>query len=104
MNLVRILFNHKLIKFIKLSISLARSERILYFCSAEVFPWQTYFDESVLAFILEWKSGKFALEQGKQHARHSVLMNQWGVLTPYSQYECGVLFICSIGIPEPPFR
>ena len=103
MNLVRILFNHKHIKFIKLSISLARSERILYFCSA-VIGLQKYFDESVLAFILEWKSGKFALEQGKQHTRHSVLMNQWGVLTLCSRYECGVLFICSIGIPEPPFR
>ena len=32
------------------------------------------FDESVFAFILEWKSGKFSMEQGEQHTRHRVLV------------------------------
>ncbi len=62
-----------------------------------------FFDESVLAFILEWKSGKFSMEQGKQHTRHSVLVRTLEGI-PHTQYGCGVLFICSIGIPEPPFR
>ena len=61
------------------------------------------FDESVLAFILEWKSGKFQLQQGEQDTRHLV----FGVVAlslPYTcQYGCGVLFICCKGLPEPPF-
>ena len=31
-------------------------------------------DESVFAFILEWKSGKFSNDQGEQHTRHRVLV------------------------------
>ena len=29
-------------------------------------------DESVIAFILEWKSGKFSNDQGEQRTRHRV--------------------------------
>ncbi len=38
-----------------------------FFCDRHIF------DESVLAFILEWKSGKFQKAQGEQHTRHFVL-------------------------------
>ena len=62
---------------------------------------QTYlFDESVLAFFPCVEIWKISMEQGGQHTRHSVLHSIWGAL-PHTQYECGVLFICSIGIPEP---
>ena len=38
---------------------------------------RTYYDESVLAFVLVQKSGKFQIPQGEQHTRHLV----FGVLT-----------------------
>ena len=41
----------------------------LYICDAlgaVALVADIFVDESVLAFILEWKSGKFALNQGKQ--------------------------------------
>ena len=61
------------------------------------------FDESVLAFILEWKSGKFQC-----YKEGNTLVTSYCIVRvqflPLTQYGCGVLFICSIGIPEPPFR
>ena len=64
---------------------------------------QTYFDESVLAFILEWKSGKFQCYKGS-NALVTVYLVLWHFRCSTPKYGCGVLFICSIGIPEPPFR
>ena len=66
----------------------------MYFCSAERCFWQTYFfDESVLAFILGWKSGKF-----QKHKEGNTLITSycivWAQLLPHAQYGCGVLFIC----------
>ena len=37
---------------------------------------------------------KISMEQGKQHTRHFVLYSKVQFL-PLTQYECGVLFICS---------
>ena len=51
------------------------------------------FDESVLAFILEWKSGKFQWNKES----NTLVTLYWYVFkaSPHTQYECGVLFICS---------
>ena len=50
------------------------------------------FDESVLAFILEWKSGKFSMLQGEQHTRHSVLLCL-GCSAPYSIRVWGIVYL-----------
>ena len=50
-------------------------------------------DESVLAFILEWKSGKFTLTK-ESNTLVTPYCSVWGAL-PRTQYECGVLFIWS---------
>ena len=51
------------------------------------------FDESVLAFILEWKSGKF-----QKHKDSNTLVASYcsiGSNSCSTQYGCGVLFICA---------
>ena len=51
-------------------------------------------DESVIAFILGWKSGKFSTNQGKQsHSSLGIGIYCAGLSGPIIQYECGVLFI-----------
>jgi len=60
------------------------------------------FDESVLAFIFVLKPGKFRMLQGRQHTRHLVFVSYMDML--HIPYGCGVLFICSIGVPEPQNR
>ena len=57
-------------------------------------PADIFIDESVLAFILEWKSGKFQLSQGKQRTRHSVLHSIWGVLPHTHSIRVWGMFIC----------
>ena len=64
---------------------------------------RTYFDESVLAFILDQKSGKF-----HYHKESNTLVTVYLVfgtfVAPAPEYGCGVLFICDKGIPEPLVR
>ena len=50
----------------------------------------TYFDESVIAFILGWKSGKFSILQGKQsHSSLGIGIYYGGILAPYSNTSVG---------------
>ncbi len=53
------------------------------------------FDESVLAFVLGWKSGKF-----QKHKDGNTLVTSycmvWVQFLPHAQYGCGVLFICAM--------
>jgi hypothetical protein len=52
-------------------------------------------DESVLAFILEWKSGKFQWnKEGNTLVTSYCLV--WAQFLPHAQYGCGVLFICAM--------
>ena len=46
-------------------------------------------DESVIAFILEWKSGKFQLHKDGNHTRHSVLVIIVVALAPRSNTSVG---------------
>ena len=55
---------------------------------------QTYFDESVLAFILEWKSGKFQLTK-EGNTLVTLYLVLWHFRCPTPKYGCGVLFIWS---------
>ena len=66
-------------------------------------PADIFIDESVLAFILEWKSGKFTLHKESNHTRHLVLVT----FVAYSMLRLirvwSIVYLCK-GIPEPPFR
>ena len=59
-------------------------------------------DESVLAFILEWKSGKFQLTKESKTLVTSYCL-VWGVHTLCSIRVWGIVYLVK-GIPEPPFR
>lgn len=49
--------------------------------------------ESVLAFILGSKSGKFQSQQGRQHTRHLVLACVWGNCTPFPIRVWGIVYL-----------
>jgi len=53
-----------------------------------------FYDESVLAFTLGWKSGKF-----QKHKVSNTLVTSYCKVRvqflPLTQYGCGVLFICA---------
>lgn len=59
-----------------------------------MFSADIFYDESVLAFILGWKSGKF-----QKHKVSNTLVTSYCKVReqflPLTQYECGVLFICA---------
>ena len=66
-------------------------------------PADIFIDESVLAFILEWKSGKFQWNKESNHTRHLVLVTfvAYSMLRLIRVWSIVYLFQ---GIPEPPFR
>ena len=53
------------------------------------------FDESVLAFILEWKSGKFTLHKESHHTRHLVLEPFVAYSVPRLIRVWSIVFICA---------
>ena len=63
-----------------------------------------FVDESVIAFILEWKSGKFQLSKDSNHTRHSVLVTIMAAFLPHTPIRVwGIVYLLK-GFPEPPFR
>ena len=90
--------NAKLIysaKVKKINDNTATMGNYFYICSA-ITRLQTYFDESVLAFIPFGNLVNFK-EQGKQSHSSLRIDSSIGVFCPIlvDRYECGVLFICS---------
>ena len=75
-------------------ITVANCKKVSNFVlSWEFFYDRHIFDESVLAFVLEWKSGKF-----QKHKDSNTLVTSYcsiGSNSCSTQYGCGVLFICA---------